>query len=54
MFFLKQKYEVYEIFKGFKYYVENFNGKKIKALRTDNGKEYVNKNLHHLCEENDI
>ena len=29
----------------FKYYVQNFSGKKIKALRTDNGKEYVNKNL---------
>ena len=38
VFFLKLKYEVYEIFKAFKYYVENFIWKKIKVLRTYNGK----------------
>ena len=31
--------------------VENQSGHNIKVLRTDNGKEYVNKNLQHLCEE---
>ena len=54
MYFLKQKSEVFEIFKVFKALVENLSGKKIKVLRTDNGKEYVNKNLQQLCEENGI
>ena len=31
--------------------VENQSLHKIKVLRTDNGKEYVNKNLQQLCEE---
>ena len=37
--------------KVWKELVENQSGKNIKFLRTDNGKEYVNKNLHQLCEE---
>ena len=54
VYFLKQKFEVYDIFKVFKGLVENLSGKKIKVLRDDNGKEYINKNLHHICEENGI
>ena len=38
VYFLKQKSEVFEIFKVFKYLVENLSGNKIKVLRTDNGK----------------
>ena len=34
--------------------VENQSGHKIDILRNDNGKEYVNKNLQHLCEESGI
>ena len=45
MYFLKQKSEVYEIFKVFKYLVKNLTGNKNKVLRIDNGKDYVNKNL---------
>ena len=54
MYFLKKKYEVFEIFKVFKDLVENLIGNNIKVLRIDNGKEYVNKNLQYLCEENGI
>ena len=54
MYFLKQKYEVFEIFKVFKGLVENLSGNKIKVLRNDNGNEYVNNNLQHLCKENGI
>ena len=54
VFFLKLKSQVYEIFKYFKAYVERFGGKKIKVLRNDNGKQYFNKNLQYLCEENFI
>ena len=54
MFSLKLKSEVYEIFKAFKAYVENLSRNKIKVLRNDNGNEYVNNNLQHLCKENGI
>ena len=48
MYFLKLKSEVFEQWKEL---VENMSGKKIKFLRTNNGNEYVNKNLNQLCEE---
>ena len=51
MYFLKLKSEVFEQLKVWKALVENQSGKKIKVLRTDNGKEYVNKNLQQLCED---
>ena len=51
MYFLKLKSEVFETFKVYKALVENACGKKIKVIRTNNGKECVNKNLEHLCEE---
>ena len=51
MYLLKLKYEVFETLKIWKTLVDNQRGNKIKNLRTDNGKEYVNKNMYHLCEE---
>ena len=54
MYFLKQKSEVFEIFKVFKDLVEKLCGKNIKVLRNNNGKEYFNKNLQQLCEYNGI
>ena len=54
MYFPKQKSEVFEIFKVFKDLVERLTGNYIKVLRNDNGKEYVNKKLKQLCEENGI
>ena len=51
VYFLKLKSEVFEKLKVWKALVENHSGKKIKVLRTDNGEEYVNKNLQQLCEE---
>ena len=50
VYFLKLKYEVFETLKVWKSLVENACGDKIKVLRTDNGKAYVNKILQHLCE----
>ena len=41
VYFLKSKDEVFEKFKEFKALVENQTGKRIKALRSDNGGEYV-------------
>ena len=51
MYFLKQKSEVFETFNVFKALVENMSGNKIKVLRNENGKEYLNKKFHKLCEE---
>ena len=50
VYFLKLKYEVFESLKVWKALVENRCGKKIKVFHTNNGKEYVNNNLQHLCE----
>ena len=54
VYFLKLKFEVFETFKVYKYLVENVCGNNIKVLRNNNGKEYVNKKLQHLCEQNGI
>ena len=51
VYFLKLKSEVFEQLKIWKALVENQSGHRIKILRTENGKEYVNTNLQHLCEE---
>ena len=50
VYFLKLKFEVFENLKIWKALVENQCGNKIKILRIDNGKEYVNKNFWHLYE----
>ena len=50
-YFLKLKYEVFETLKIWKALVKSQSGNKIKILRNDNGREYVNKNLQRLCEE---
>ena len=50
VYFLKLKSKVYETLKIWKALVENQCGKKIKILRTNNGKYYENNNLQHLCE----
>lgn len=46
---MKSKSEVYAKFVDFKAYVENQLSSKIKILRSDNGKEYMNKNFEKLC-----
>ena len=48
VYFLKQKYEVFDTFKDFKSLFENLSGNKIKVLR----KDYVKNDLQKLCEEN--
>jgi len=51
---LKSKTEVYECFIEFINTVENITAKKIKRLRCDNGKEYVNKDINRLAREKGI
>ena len=51
VYFLKLKSEVFQHLKIFKVHAENRSGKHIKILRTDNGTEYVNKDIKNLCNE---
>ena len=51
MYFLKLKSKVFEQLNIWKELVENQSGNKIKIHRNDNGKDYFNNNLQHICEE---
>ncbi|KAG8489064.1 hypothetical protein CXB51_017032 [Gossypium anomalum] len=54
VYFMKQKSEVFDAFNKFKALVENQSSCKIKALRTDNGSEYLSERFQKLCEESGI
>jgi hypothetical protein len=54
VYFLKQKSEVYEVFKKWKAMVENETGLKIKKLRSDNSGEYEDTGFKRFCFENGI
>jgi len=43
IYFLRNKYELFDRFKEFKALVENHTEKKIKVLRTDNDREFCKK-----------
>jgi hypothetical protein len=54
IFILRKKLEAFQHLKDFKALVETQSGKKIKVLRTDNGGEYVNHEIHNICHEVEI
>jgi hypothetical protein len=54
VYFLKLKSKVFECLKYFKHLVEKKIGKRIKKLHIDNGGEYVNKGVEHICLESGI
>jgi hypothetical protein len=54
IYLLRKKSEVFQHLKDFKALVETQSGKKIKALQTDNGREYVNHEIHNLCHEDSV
>lgn len=54
VFFMKNKSEVFKHFKTYLAEAERATGKKLKILRSDNGKEYVNSSLERLLEEKGI
>ena len=45
VYFLKNKYEVFEIFKKFKIFVEKKSGYFLKSIRSDRGRKFTSKNL---------
>jgi len=54
IYFLRQKYDVFEIFKKWRSLVENEIGKRLKCLRFDNGGEYCSKEFEDYCSFNGI
>jgi transposase InsO family protein len=51
---MKNKDEAFDIFKRYKFEVENHKEKKIKILRTDRGEEYFPREFSSFCEEHRI
>jgi len=51
IYFLKNKFEVFDRFKEFKALVENQTEKKIKVLRTDNSGAFCSKEFEELCKK---
>lgn len=54
VYFMHSKSQVLEKFKEFKNFVENQLDTKIKSLRSDNGKEYVNETFDKFCKDSGI
>ena len=54
VYFLKEKSEVFEIFKRFKVRVENESNLTIKAMRTDRGGEFTSNEFKQFCDEKGI
>lgn len=53
-YFLKKKSEAFEAFKTFTAMAEKQSGRKIKTIRSDNGKEYVNTQFKNYFQEKGI
>ncbi|KAG8501431.1 hypothetical protein CXB51_003755 [Gossypium anomalum] len=53
-FFLKQKSDVFSVFKSWKIMIEKQRGKQIKYLRTDNGLEFYSDEFNRLCKSERI
>ncbi|KAK4384934.1 Retrovirus-related Pol polyprotein from transposon TNT 1-94 [Sesamum angolense] len=51
---MREKSEVFKVFKKFKNLVEKQSGRSIKVLRSDRGKEYNNLEFDKFCEEEGI
>ena len=51
IYFLRKKSEVFDRFKEFKVLVENQIEKRIKVLRTDNGREFCRNQFEESCKK---
>ena len=50
VYFLKHKFEFFDLFKVFRALVENQSRRKLEILRYENGGEYVKSDFTHYCE----
>lgn len=48
-FSLKTKYETFDTFRHWKFFVENLKGSKVKVFRTDNDMEFYNELFNNYC-----
>ena len=51
VFVIKQKSDVFNVFKKYKNEVETLTGKRIKMLQSDNGREYCNREFDIYLEQ---
>lgn len=51
VYFIKSKNETCKVFKHFIRYVENQNDCKVKVLRSDNGRKYINQGFKSILDE---
>jgi len=51
---LRNKSDALEDFKNYKFKIKNLTGKRIRKLRTDNGKEYMSKEFSNFLKEEGI
>jgi len=54
VYFLKNKSDVFSVFKRWKAEVENHIGLKVKSLKSDNGGEYDSQEFKDFCLEHEI
>ena len=54
VYFMKNKDEVFSKFKEFEALIENHTEKKIKTIRSDNGREFTWNEFRELCKESGI
>ena len=54
IFFMQKKSETFSKFCEFKALVENESGKQVKALRSDNGGEYISNEFKDFCSKEGI
>ncbi|KAL0456200.1 UNVERIFIED_CONTAM: Retrovirus-related Pol polyprotein from transposon TNT 1-94 [Sesamum latifolium] len=54
VYFMREKSEVFKIFKKLKNLVENQSGRRIKVVRSDREKEYNNSEFNKFCKEEGI
>ena len=54
VYLMRNKDQAFQMFKNYKYEIENQKGKKIKILKSDRGGEYFPLEFSKFCEENGI
>jgi hypothetical protein len=52
--FLKEKYEAFEKFKKFKALTDNQIGKRLKAVRSNRGGEFMSSDFNEFCDKHGI